>query len=181
VLLLGRAFGADTQAHELIDTLRRRASQLKSAVATLASGRRPTVLSLTSYADRVYVAGLQSTEGGIIEQAGASNVAGAAGIIGNPLIDIETIIALRPDVIVIHQPRDSAEPFRERLLANAALASVPAIAARRIVIIPPRLFTTLSFWNLRGAEELAHVLWPTVAIPETFPAMDRPLEVRSCR
>src|SRR5205823_11430774 len=131
------------------------------------------VLSLTSYADRLYVAGLQSTEGGIIEEAGASNVAGAARIIGNPLIDIESILALRPDVIVIHQPRDSAEPLRERLLMTAALASVPAITSRRVFILPPRLFTTLSFWNLRGAEELAHVLWPTVPIPETFPMMDR--------
>jgi iron complex transport system permease protein len=180
VHVLGRAFGADTQARELIDILRRRAAGLRAAVAAAADGRRPTVLSLTSYADRLYVAGLESTEGGIIVEAGASNVAGVAKIIGNPLIDVETIIALKPDVIVIHQPPDSAEPFRARLLANAALASVPAIASRRVYILSPRLFTTLSFWNLRGAEELAHLLWPNVPIPQTFPAEDRPLKVRSC-
>jgi ABC-type Fe3+-hydroxamate transport system substrate-binding protein len=180
ILLLGRAYGADVEARELIDTLRRRATGLSAAVAAVASGPRPTVLSLTSYADRLYVAGLHSTEGGIIEQAGASNVAGAARITGNPLIDVETVIALNPDVIVIHQPADSAEPFRDRLLASAALASVPAIASRRVFILSPRLFTTLSFWNLRGAEELAHALWPNVSIPGTFPAIDRPLEVRSC-
>ena len=148
--------------------------------ASIAGARRPTVLSLTSYADRLYVAGLQSTEGGIIEQAGASNVAGAAKITGNPLIDVEAIVALKPDVIVIHQPPDSAEPFRQRLLATAALASVPAVASRRVFILSPRLFTTLSFWNLRGAEELAHVLWSSVPLPDAFPTMDRPLAVRSC-
>jgi ABC-type Fe3+-siderophore transport system permease subunit/ABC-type Fe3+-hydroxamate transport system substrate-binding protein len=180
VRLLGRAFGADTEARELIDVVRRRSASLKTAVAAVSGGRRPAVLSLTFYADRLYVAGLQSTEGGIIEQAGANNAAGAAKITGNPLADIETIIALNPDAIVIHQPPGSAEPFRERLLANPALASVPAIASRRVFVLSPRLFTTLSFWNLRGAEELAHALWPAVRIPATFPAIDHPLTVRSC-
>jgi ABC-type Fe3+-hydroxamate transport system substrate-binding protein len=181
VLLLGRAFGADQQAHRLVDVLRHRAASLTNLVGAAAGGRRPAVLSLTAYADRLYVAGLQSTEGGIIEQAGAINVARAARIVGNPPVDVETIIALKPDVIVIHQPVDSAGPFRARLLASAALASVPAIASHRVFILAPRLFTTLSFWNLRGSEDLAHVLWPDVPIPPSFPTMDGHLEVRSCR
>jgi len=46
------------------------------------------------------------------------------------------------------------------LLANAVLAEIPAIKHGRVYVVPSKFFTTLSFWNLRGAEHLALLLWP---------------------
>ena len=67
---------------------------------------------------------------------------------------------MSPEVIIIAQPADGAEKFREQLLENMALAEVPAIKDGRVYPVDPKLFTTLSFWNIRGAEELAKMLWP---------------------
>ena len=121
---------------------------------------RLRVLSLTSYSDKIYTAGNGSTEGGIIESADGINAAALAGLGGNPTTSLEGVIAMAPEVIVIPQPPDSGEPFRKQLLANPVLAEVPAIKHGRVYVVPNKFFTTLSFWNLRGAEHLASLLWP---------------------
>ena len=66
---------------------------------------------------------------------------------------------MAPDLIFIPQPGESAEEFMAELLENQALAEVPAIKSGQVYIVNSKLFTTLSFWNLLGVEELARLLW----------------------
>ena len=68
---------------------------------------------------------------------------------------------MAPEVIIIPQPPGSGEPFRKQLLANPVLKEIPAISHERVYVVPSKFFTTLSFWNLRGAEHLAVLLWPS--------------------
>jgi iron complex transport system substrate-binding protein len=118
-------------------------------------------MSATLYSGSLYTAGAGSTEGEIINAAGGINVAADAGLEHNPIISYESLIAMDPEVIFIPQPAVwGGEDFMNDLMANPALAGVPAIRDGRVFIADPGFFTTLSFWNLRGAEELARVLWP---------------------
>ena len=144
----------------LADEVQARYDALKAVTASKPVGDRQRVLSLTSYSDKIYTAGAGSTEGGIIEAADGINIAAEAGLEGNPTTSLEGVIAMSPEVIFIPQPPDSGEPFRQQLLANPALADVPAIKNGRVYVVPNKFFTTLSFWNLRGAEDLAALLWP---------------------
>ena len=47
-----------------------------------------------------------------------------------------------------------------RFILDDNLKQVPAIKNGRVYVVPNKFFTTLSFWNLRGAEDLALLLWP---------------------
>ena len=160
IILLGYVYGELDRALELADEVQSRYAALREITGAKAVSDRQRVLSLTSYSDKIYTAGANSTEGGIIEAADGINVAAEVGLEGSPTISLEGVISMNPEVIFIPQPPDSGEPFREQLLANPVLAEIPAIKNGRVYVVPPKFFTTLSFWNLRGAEDLAVLLWP---------------------
>lgn len=174
ILLLGYVYGEESRALELGSEVRSRFDALSAVVAGKDQSRRPRVLSLTSYTDKIYTAGKGSTEGSIIETAGGINAAAEAGLTRNPTTSLEGIISMRPDVIFLPQPEDGAVAFRDRLLGDPALAEVPAVKHGRIYPVPPKFFTTLSFWNVRGAEELAAILFPDDLAGKEFPPFSFP-------
>ena len=161
ILLMGYIYGEEERALEFAAEVREGYESL--VAATSAAGSGPRVLALTQYSDTLWVAGGNSTEGGVIDAAGGINAAEQAGIEGNQTTSLEGVIAMDPEVIVIAQPvQYGAEEFRQSLLANEALAEVPAIRTGRIYVVESKHFTTLSHWNILGAEELARILWPEV-------------------
>ncbi|MFW6174285.1 MAG: ABC transporter substrate-binding protein [Chloroflexota bacterium] len=160
-LLTGYALGEEKRAVELAQEIRGRVEALKAIWQDTPESQRPTVVSLTSFSDSLYTAGAGSTEGSIIELAGGINAAAEAGLEDNPVINMESVIEMSPEVIIIPQPAESGgDDFRDSLLDNEALAEVPAVKNERVHIVPSKWFTTLSFWNVRGAEMLAQDLWP---------------------
>ncbi len=159
ILLMGYIFGEEERAAEFTAEVQQRYDDLVAITGT--KDPRPAVLALTRYSDQIWVAGEGSTEGSVIEAAGGANAAAGAGISGNQTISLEGVIVMAPETIIIAQPiAFGAEEFRQDLLDDAALAEVPAVKANRIHIVDSKLFTTLSYWNIRGAEELARILWP---------------------
>ena len=163
ILFMGYIFGEEERAIEFAAEVRDRYESL--VAVTSKAEPRPRVLALTQYSDKLWVAGGNSTEGGVITAAGGINAAEEAGIEGNQTTSLEGVIAMNPEVIVIAQPVEfGAEDFRASLFANEALAEVPAIRNDRVHVVEGKHFTTLSYWNIRGAEDLARILWP-----EDFP------------
>ena len=163
ILLMGYIFGEEERAFEFADEVQRRYEAL--VAVTSARQPQPSVLALTQYSDTLWVAGGNSTEGGVITAAGGINAAEVAGVEGNQTTSLEGVIAMNPEVIVIAQPIEfGAEEFRQSLFDNEALAEVPAIKNGAVFVVESKHFTTLSYWNIRGAEELARILWP-----EDFP------------
>jgi len=163
ILLMGYIFGEETRAFEFADEVQARYETLISI--TSAKSPQPSVLALTQYSDTLWVAGGNSTEGGVILAAGGVNAAETAGIQGNQTTSLEGVIAMAPEIIIIAQPIEfGAEEFRQSLLDNEALAEVPAIRNGAVHVVESKHFTTLSYWNIRGAEDLARLLWP-----EDFP------------
>jgi len=159
ILLMGYIFGEEERAFEFADEVAARFEALIEI--TSAQSPQPSVLALTQYSDTLWVAGADSTEGGVIVAAGGVNAAETAGIQGNQTTSLEGVIAMAPEVIVIPQPLEfGAEEFRQSLLDNEALAEVPAVRDGAVYVVESKHFTTLSYWNLRGAEDLARLLWP---------------------
>lgn len=159
ILFMGYIFGEEERALEFAAEVRDRYESL-IAVTSVAEPR-PRVLALTQYSDKLWVAGANSTEGSVIEAAGGINAAAEAGIESNQTTSLEGVIAMNPEIIVIAQPIEfGAEDFRQSLLDNEALAEVPAVRDGKIHLVEGKHFTTLSFWNIRGAEDLARILWP---------------------
>ena len=174
VLLLGYIYGEETRAVAFAQELRSRMDVIHAVIKGKPPAARPRVAALAFYGDKIYVAGIASTEGGIVEAAGGINPAAEQGLKGNVVISLEGVIALRPDVIVVTQPGESSVQFRQALLSNPALAEVPAIRDGRIFVVENRLFTTLSHYNLRGTEELAKMLWPQELGTATFASFSTP-------
>ena len=159
ILLMGYIFGEEERAVEFAAEVRDRYESLIAVTGAVES--RPRVLALTQYSDKLWVAGADSTEGGVIEAAGGLNAAADAGVEGNQTTSLEGVIAMAPEIIVIAQPVEfGAEEFRQSLLDNEALAELPAIKNDAVYIVESKHFTTLSYWNIRGAEDLARLLWP---------------------
>ena len=159
ILLMGYIFGEEERAFAFADEVQAR----YEALIAVTGGKepRPGVLALTQYSDTLWVAGTNSTEGGVIVAAGGVNAAEVAGIEGNQTTSLEGVIAMAPEIIVIAQPIEfGAEEFRQSLFENEALAEVPAIKNGAVYVVESKHFTTLSYWNIRGAEELARILWP---------------------
>ena len=120
----------------------------------------PRVLSISKFTS-IFAAGSDSTEGGIIEQAGGFNAAADSGIEGHQQVTIEGIAAINPDVIVVPQPIEGANVFINELKSSAALSDVPALKNDRIYYVLPKYHTTLSHWNVRGVEQMAALLFPS--------------------
>ncbi|MDE2696107.1 MAG: ABC transporter substrate-binding protein [Chloroflexota bacterium] len=159
ILLLGYILGEEERAFEFADEVRSRFEAVTAVTSTKQS--RPSVLALTRYSDSLWVAGANSTESGVILAAGGTDAAGAAGLEGHQTTSLEGVIAIAPEVIIIAQPLEfGAEELRQSLLETEALAEVPAIENGAVHVVNSRHFTTLSFWNVRGAEDLARILWP---------------------
>ncbi len=165
---LAYMLGAEDRAEDLIAQIQSRIGFVQASVADAGNATKLGVLSIAKFSDSISAAGGDSTEGGIIEQAGGENVAGTSGIDGHETISIESIIAMNPDVIVITQPDPGATDLADLLKAEPALANVPAIANDKIMLGDPRYFTTLSHWNVRGIEDLSAVLFPEQYAGVTF-------------
>ena len=159
ILFMGYIFGEEERALEFAAEVGERYDSL--VAVTGKAEPRPRVLALTQYSDKLWVAGGNSTEGGVIVAAGGINAAEEAGVEENQTTSLEGVIAMNPEVIIIAQPIEfGAEDFRASLFANEALAEIPAIKNDRVHIVEGKHFTTLSYWNIRGAEDLARILWP---------------------
>ncbi len=159
ILLMGYIYGEEERAVAFAAEVRERYEALIAVTGEVET--RPRVLALTQYGDKIWTAGKDSTEGGVISAAGGLNVAAEAGIEGNQTTSLEGVIAMNPEVIVIAQPLEfGAAEFKQSLLDNEALAELPAVKNEAIYLVEGKHFTTLSYWNIRGAEDLARILWP---------------------
>ena len=177
ILFLGYIYGEEERALVLAEEVRARYAAVTAITLAKPLDDQLRVLALTRFSDKLWVAGSGSTEGGVIDAAGGVNVAAEAGIKDNATTSLEGVISMAPEIIFITQPLEfGAEEFRQDLLNDPALAATPAIINGRIYIVNGKFFTTLSFWNIRGVEDLAAILWPEDFVGATFGPFSTPEE-----
>jgi len=181
ILLLGYLYGEEERAVELARETEDRAAALAAVIASIegASENAPHVMYVTKYAENITASAIGSTAEAITLAAGAVCAPCEAGLNRYPQIGLETLIELDPDVIAISMPEMEGNAFRDELLSTPALAELIAIREGRVYVVPGRLHTTLSYENIRGAEQLAALLWPEhfpEEYRETPPAFSLPAQ-----
>jgi iron complex transport system substrate-binding protein len=152
LLALGKAVGAEKQARARAAELRARLLGLERALSRAEPLKRPRVLSLS----HLVVAGSGTTVDALIRRAGAVNA--AAGIEGHRKLSAEQILTLDPDVLLLGQGLDT--DAASVLRAYPQLEATRAAKIGRVILLPPRLLTTVSPFLVEGAEQLARRLHP---------------------
>ena len=163
ILLIGYALGELESAQALIKMLDERIDDLELLVKSKINDSKPRVLIMTYY-DGYWAGGSGSTEDSIITLAGGVNVAAEAGVESNDMINKESLISMNPDVIIIPQGEAwGGRQFLDDLIADTTLRGIEAIKNKKVYLVEPRYFTTLSHWNIRGAEELVTIFWSGIS------------------
>ncbi|HYF93073.1 MAG TPA: ABC transporter substrate-binding protein [Symbiobacteriaceae bacterium] len=165
IRLLAHLYGEEEKGEALIKAVSERLARLESVVGKKPEGQRLRVISLS---DKLNTPGKNTTLGGIIIRAGGTNAAAEAGLEGWQQITLEKVVELKPDVILVGSPEPGKPDFGTELLGHPSLQNVPAIKNKRVYAMPVRLTSTLSHWNVRGAEELAKLLYPEEFKDVTF-------------
>lgn len=159
ILLLGYIYGEEDRAIELADEVQERYEAVIEITEKIPESERPLVLQTSKFTN-VTVSGKGTTGEGIATAAGGVSAAANIGIEGNAQSSMEGIVATNPDVIIIMMPDVAGEAYRQEILANPALASLPAIVNGRVYVVPIALYATNSFASVRAVEHLAHILHP---------------------
>lgn len=150
---LGSLLGETTRTRALLAELEGRRLALRTRAARFEGLR---ALTYTNLGAGGWTCGADTTGDILLALAGLANSAAEAGLVGDVPADAERLLALSPDVIVVGRPDRSehAPPSAQFLLSDPALARLEAVAARRIAVLSPALFTSASPELLTGAERL---------------------------
>jgi len=66
---------------------------------------------------------------------------------------------MNPQIIIITQSVDwGGKEFYEQLFLDETLSSIDAIKNKNVYIVNSNLWGTLSYWNIKGSEELVKIL-----------------------
>ena len=168
IRFLAYLYGEEARGEALIAEVQSRLQRLMRMVDGQRSQTPPRVLLFSG----TTAAGSGTNEDGLLRLAGAANAAAEAGIAGHREIGVEGLHAINPDVIVIAASAPDRPGSADLLVQNPALEGVRAIRDRRVLRIKWSLLTTLSHWNVLGAEEIARGLHPEAsrALPSLVPA-----------
>lgn len=150
ILEIGELTGTEEKAREIVSAFHAALAEIQTR---LEGRERPRVFYWNSWGSTT---GTFTANHDIIEMAGGINVAAEAGIEGWKDIGTETVLSLNPDVIIT----DSGEEFLQQILADQALASIPAIQSGRVYHIDH--MDALNHHFILAIEALAEKLHPEV-------------------
>jgi iron complex transport system substrate-binding protein len=150
---LASIYGEEANGRDLRTKVEQRLARLDKIVASKPLDQRPTAVLIEQLG---IVAGKGANRDALLQRAGARNVVAEAGIEGDKQVNSESLIAMNPQVVILEDHPTLAPVVR----SDPAFNLLPAVQAGRVYSIPPRYLSTLSQWQIRGAEEIAKALWP---------------------
>lgn len=131
VLEVGQVLAAETQAEALIAAMDERLA----ALAPAAGEDQPTAVY---YQANGYTAGDDTLVGDIIAHAGLENLGGRIGIRGHGRMALETLLDLRPDILIRDDQQPQAPALAYEVLRHPALKAL--IDRSLQVVVPTRLW-----------------------------------------
>jgi iron complex transport system substrate-binding protein len=152
ILTMGRAVGNLSGAEQMVATMKSQLAAVRAKVATLPPAH------ILYYTPDGYVFGKDTTPDELITDAGAVNVADTAGITSWKQISLEAVASMKPEWLLTD---DSQPGFAAKLLANPALAAVPAVAAHHVLALPDRDLTVVSQYFTQAVAAVAADLHPS--------------------
>ena len=118
-----------------------------------------------SWWDAYWTAGIGSTEDSVITLGGGDNLSALNGVESNSTIDKELLISMNPEIILITQSVTwGGKDFYDQLFSDDSLSSINAIKNNKVHMVNSNWWGTLSYWNLKGSEELAKILYELESI-----------------
>ena len=138
----------------------KRASRVSTRSPTATRARSGRACWCCSAARRSASAGGGTTEDGVLQLAGARNAAAEAGIVGNRDISSEILPDLAADFLIVTEANPERPLLVPRLREHPVLATTSAVRDNHLVVVKSSLLTTLSHWNVAGAEQLQRALYP---------------------
>ena len=150
---LGQALGRETAAEHAVDMMRMRLDAMDRRVNAIPEEARPVVLLQVQALPPMF-AGPNTFCGEIIRRAGGRNP--LASKLPYPLLDVEDLLALQPDVILIPDMArtDEALAFWRRFPA------IPAVRNGRIHVVDANLFNQPTLRSLDALDVLHALLYP---------------------
>ena len=156
---LGALLGAENAASTITTALRGQIEQVTSVVAGASTSPRVAVLFARGGKAMLMGKGSATTE--LVTLAGGTSVAGELGWMQAVAADPETIIAAKPDVILVQDFRDQGLAPFATLLENPALAGVPAVADGKVKLVDAETTSGTSGSRIgEGLRAIASVLHP---------------------
>ncbi len=164
ILLMSYMTGNLSKATELVNLVERNVQILENFAKENKESTKKVIT--LSWWDAYWTSGKGSTEDSIISLAGAINLSTLNGIESNSTIDKELLIAMNPEIILITQSVDwGGNDFYNQLFKDDSLSDINAIKNKEVYLVNPNWWNTLSYWNTKGSEELAKILWDLKVIP----------------
>ena len=153
IRLSGAVLGVEARAEALARSVEDR---LRAVEARVRGRPRPRVVY---YEQPGYTRGAGALIDEMIERAGGRNVARELGLRGVAELGFESLLALRPEVVVIPGfVPGSAVP--QALAHSAGWAELPAVRAGRVHVVAATSITSISQHAARGLEDLARIIHP---------------------
>uniref|UniRef100_UPI003A85CE7B ABC transporter substrate-binding protein n=1 Tax=Leucobacter sp. BZR 635 TaxID=3378705 RepID=UPI003A85CE7B len=155
VELIGQTTGTETEATALIDDIEAGFTKQAAKTAGADNPDAPRVLVLTNQAGRPF-----ATAGGafplhLLNLAGAQSVSDELGMETTGPISAEQIVQANPDGIVLIDMNGSGDRMYSEMLANPAVATVPAAAEDRLMRVTGRDVQALGLGaTVSGLEQL---------------------------
>ncbi|HEY3063807.1 MAG TPA: ABC transporter substrate-binding protein [Chloroflexota bacterium] len=159
IRFLAYLYGEEARGEELVRQTTERMARLRAISDQHPRERKPKVAVLFG-GQTISIAGSGTTEDGVIELAGARNAAAEAGITGNRDISLEALPELQPDFVVVTEGNPERPTLLPRLRDHPVVTTLPAFRENRLLVVKYSLLTTLSQWNVAGAEQLNRALYP---------------------
>ena len=136
--LLGRVTHLDAELERTIGDLQQRLATVREAGAELAEWR------LLSLDGALHSYGQGSLFDAVATAAGARNLAAEHGVGAFRKLDIEEVLAWRPDAIVLAARGESGESVPEWMQQTPGLDLLPCVQKRRLLFVPAALLSTTS-------------------------------------
>ncbi len=131
---LGQLTGADSKAQELHEQITRDRRRITGALDKDVA--KPRVLTLMARGGQRMIMPPTTMMNGLVREAGGTVIADETGSHGAAPADPEVIARLNPDVILVEDYRGRGEQDFADLLADPALADVPAVQDHRVAYLP---------------------------------------------
>lgn len=147
--LVGTALGVEQAAEDLTESL-------ETGLVDESDANGPSVLVLSNQAGRPFV-----TAGGafpleVLQLAGGQDASQALDMVRSGPISAEQVLAADPDRILLVDMNGSGEAIFADLLANPAVAALPAVAEHEVLLVPGKEVQALGFTSTaQGRAQIA--------------------------
>jgi iron complex transport system substrate-binding protein len=155
IKIVGQLVGEELKANNVVQSM----NVKLGAIADAVKGQQK--FSVLDYSSTGFAAGSATTVNDTITAAGATN-AGSA-LQGWQKITDEEVVKLNPDVII---DASNDKRFTEKIMRDPALQTVAAVKNNRVYELNGADLTSVSQYAVNGVSDLAHVLYPTLNLPQ---------------